>query len=120
MGPRNKFQGINSASLCSLAGRYDNPIPPRFLTPIRFLKIPAQGTDKSLSFSALQALYSSDLTASYHSHDLYNTLTDSIGILTTCTGTFFAFMEAYGDCVQKSVQYKYFVTLQSTIHNFAD
>ena len=24
--PRNRFQGINSASLCSLAGRYDNPI----------------------------------------------------------------------------------------------
>ena len=23
----NRFQGINSASLCSLAGRYDNPIP---------------------------------------------------------------------------------------------
>jgi hypothetical protein len=32
---------MNSASLCSLAGRYDNPIPPRFLAPIDFLKIPA-------------------------------------------------------------------------------
>jgi hypothetical protein len=32
---------MNSASLCSLAGRYDNPIPPRFLAPIAFLKIPA-------------------------------------------------------------------------------
>ncbi len=31
MEPRNRFQGMNSASLCSLAGRYDNPIPPRFL-----------------------------------------------------------------------------------------
>jgi hypothetical protein len=41
MGPRNRFQGMNSASLCSLAGRYDNPIPPRFLAPIDFLKIPA-------------------------------------------------------------------------------
>ncbi len=30
---------MNSASL---AGRYDNPIPPRFLAPIVFLKIPAQ------------------------------------------------------------------------------
>ncbi len=29
--PRNRFQGIDSASLCSLAGRYDNPIPTRFL-----------------------------------------------------------------------------------------
>ncbi len=32
---------MNSASLCSLAGRYDNPIPPRCLAPIGFLKIPA-------------------------------------------------------------------------------
>ncbi len=41
-GPRNWFQGMNSASLiCSLAGRYDNPIPPRFLAPMDFLKIPA-------------------------------------------------------------------------------
>jgi hypothetical protein len=29
---------MNSASL---AGRYDNPIPARFLAPIDFLKIPA-------------------------------------------------------------------------------
>jgi hypothetical protein len=42
MKPRNRFQGINSTSLCSLAGRYDNPIPTRCLTPIDFLKIPAQ------------------------------------------------------------------------------
>ncbi len=41
MGPRNWFQGMNSASLCSLAGRYDNPIPPWFLAPLDFLKIPA-------------------------------------------------------------------------------
>jgi hypothetical protein len=32
---------MNSVSLCSLAGRYDNPIPPRFLAPIDSLKIPA-------------------------------------------------------------------------------
>ncbi len=42
MGPRNRFQGMNSASLCILAGRYDNPLPPRFLAPIYSLKIPAQ------------------------------------------------------------------------------
>ncbi len=42
MEPRNRFQGINSASLCSPAGRYDNPIPTRFLAPIECLKIPAQ------------------------------------------------------------------------------
>ncbi len=41
---RNRFQGMNSASLCSLAGRYDTPIPPRFLAPVNCLKIPAQAT----------------------------------------------------------------------------
>ncbi len=41
MEPRNRFQGMNSASLCSLAGRYDNPIPTRILAPIYGLKIPA-------------------------------------------------------------------------------
>jgi hypothetical protein len=41
MEPRNRFQGMNSASLCNLAGRYDNPIPPQFLAPIDPLKIPA-------------------------------------------------------------------------------
>jgi hypothetical protein len=39
---RNRFHGTNSASLCSLAGRYDNPIPTRLLAPIACLKIPAQ------------------------------------------------------------------------------
>ena len=29
---------MNSASLCSLTGRYDNPIPTRFLAPIDCLK----------------------------------------------------------------------------------
>ncbi len=42
MEPGNRYQGMNSASLCSLAGRYDNPIPPRSLAPIDSLKIPAQ------------------------------------------------------------------------------
>jgi hypothetical protein len=41
MEPRNRYQGMNSASLCSLAGRSDNPIPPRFLAPIDSLKSPA-------------------------------------------------------------------------------
>jgi hypothetical protein len=35
---------MNSASLCSLAGRYNNPIPTRCLAPIDFLKIPAQNS----------------------------------------------------------------------------
>jgi hypothetical protein len=43
MEPRNRFQGMNSASRCSLSGRYDNPIPNRFLAPIDCLKIPALG-----------------------------------------------------------------------------
>ncbi len=37
MKPRNGFQGINSTSLCSLAGQYDNPVPSLH----RLLKIPA-------------------------------------------------------------------------------
>ncbi len=40
MGPRNRFHRMNSASLCSLAGRYNNPIPTRCLAPIDFFKIP--------------------------------------------------------------------------------
>ncbi len=40
--PTNRFQLTNSARLCSPAGRYDNPIPTRFLSPIDCLKIPAQ------------------------------------------------------------------------------
>jgi hypothetical protein len=40
MEPRNRYQGMNSASLCSLAGRYDNPFPPRFLASIDSLNIP--------------------------------------------------------------------------------
>jgi hypothetical protein len=39
--PKNRFQGTNSARLCSVAGRYDNPIPTRILAPINCLKIPA-------------------------------------------------------------------------------
>jgi hypothetical protein len=36
-GAEELLQGTNSASLCSLADRYDNPIPARFLAPIDFL-----------------------------------------------------------------------------------
>jgi hypothetical protein len=43
---------MNSASLCSLAGRYDNPLPLRFLAPIASLKIPAQEL-KSNNFPCL-------------------------------------------------------------------
>jgi hypothetical protein len=40
---------MNSASLCSLAGRYDNPIPTRFIDPIDCSEIPAlllQGSER--------------------------------------------------------------------------
>ncbi len=40
-GAQKSFQWINSASLCSLAGRYKNPIPIWFLAPIDSSKIPA-------------------------------------------------------------------------------
>ncbi len=39
-------QELISASLCSLAGRYDNPIPTRCLAPIDFKKIPALAMEK--------------------------------------------------------------------------
>ncbi len=35
----NLFQGMNTASLCSLAGRDDKPIPTRFLAPIAVFRI---------------------------------------------------------------------------------
>jgi hypothetical protein len=36
-----EYYKINIYSVCSLAGRYDNPILTRFLAPIDCLKIPA-------------------------------------------------------------------------------
>ncbi len=39
--PKHQFHGINSAILCSLAGRYGTPIPTRFLAPTDCSKIPA-------------------------------------------------------------------------------
>ncbi len=54
MEPRNRFQGMKSASLRSLAGRCENPIPTRCLAPKDCLKIPAQvllGTEKQLETS---------------------------------------------------------------------
>ena len=46
---------MNSASLNSLAGRYDNPLPPRFLAPKDSLKIPALLVFLLLTPSAYQA-----------------------------------------------------------------
>jgi hypothetical protein len=44
MEPMNRFKGADSASLCSLAGRCDNPIPTRFLAspPPDYSIIPAK------------------------------------------------------------------------------
>ena len=36
--PKNRFQGINTASLCSPAGRNNNPIPTLFLVHTDCLK----------------------------------------------------------------------------------
>jgi hypothetical protein len=41
MEPRNRFQGIDSASHCIQEGRYDSPNPARFLATIDCSKIPA-------------------------------------------------------------------------------
>jgi hypothetical protein len=57
--PKNRIQGINSASLCSLAGQFDNPIPTRFLAPIDCFKIPALVL--FLTRSYLESLYLSHL-----------------------------------------------------------
>jgi hypothetical protein len=46
--PRN-----NSASLCSLADWYDNPIPTRFLAPIDGLKIPALNRNSDASYATV-------------------------------------------------------------------
>jgi hypothetical protein len=45
MEPRNRFQGMNSASQSNLASRYDNPIPTRFLagSPHRLFKNSSSG-----------------------------------------------------------------------------
>ncbi len=40
--PKNRFLGTNFARLCSLMGRYDNPINTRFLAPTGSSKIPSQ------------------------------------------------------------------------------
>jgi hypothetical protein len=40
-GAQESILRNDSASLCSLAGQYDNPILTRFLAPIDCLKIPA-------------------------------------------------------------------------------
>jgi hypothetical protein len=71
---------MNSASLCSLAGRYDNPIPPRFLAPTDFLKIPAPvfaDVPQRHLYKTLQmyrgALFTIQISADVPRHPLYCT-----------------------------------------------
>ncbi len=52
--PSNLFQGIYSANLCSLAGRYNNHIPTRFLATTDCLKIPAQKRDLDIVLQRLE------------------------------------------------------------------
>jgi hypothetical protein len=42
---------MNSDSLCSLADRYDNPFPIRFLAPIDCLKIPALSANAAFIYT---------------------------------------------------------------------
>jgi hypothetical protein len=74
MEPRNRFQGMNSASLCSLAGRYDNPMPTQFLVPIDCLKIPSLATQPGGIGSLELILGRTYLRRSYYSVSLLRTI----------------------------------------------
>ncbi len=50
--------GIDSADLCSLTGRYDNPIPTRFLAPIDCSKCSALQREAPLFVTPLLPLVS--------------------------------------------------------------
>jgi hypothetical protein len=52
-----RIPGIDSASPCSLAGRYNNPIPTRFLAPIDCSKIPTQTSKTGGDFNLLKGGY---------------------------------------------------------------
>ncbi len=67
---KNRFQGVNSARLCSLAGRYDNPIPTRFLAPIDCLKIAALGCNSGEN--SLEFIIESELTIALFSMSCYS------------------------------------------------
>jgi len=59
------------ASQCSLAGRYDNPIPPRCLAPIDSLKIPAQ-YDNPIPIRFLAPIDCSKIPAQYFVYAPYS------------------------------------------------
>ncbi len=56
--PGIESKGNDSASLCSLAGRYDNPIPTQFLAPIDCSKIPALALLPAICMLIAEALFS--------------------------------------------------------------
>jgi hypothetical protein len=65
----NRFQGMNSASLYSLAGRYDKPISTRFLALIDCLKSPALAADAVHTFQRVcmfQLIFSKFETRSWN------------------------------------------------------
>jgi hypothetical protein len=59
------FQGTDSVSLCSLAGRYDNPIPARFQAPS-----PHRLFKNSSSLNSIQILYCTCMLG-YNDFDLF-------------------------------------------------
>ncbi len=82
MGHRNRFQEMNSASLCSLAGRYNNPIPTRCLAPIDFLKIPAQYIQTVCGCGGWWG--GDELCCRPHSSGVWHSISDQIQNLKNC------------------------------------
>ncbi len=78
MEPRNRFQGMNSASLCSLAGRYDNPIPTRSLAPIDCLKIPVQTYMDDAVYAVLFTFLKIQNTILYDWYQWYDNLCKTV------------------------------------------
>ncbi len=68
---RNSFLGIDSWApwIRALAGRYNNPIPPRFLAPVDCLKIPALCSAQTQS-TVLTELVTLHTCAQHHSEML--------------------------------------------------
>ncbi len=60
MKPKNRFQETNSTRLCSLAGRYDNPFPTRFISPHRLFK------NSSSEYFPFHSFPSKPKTVSFH------------------------------------------------------
>ncbi len=73
MEPRNRFQEMNSASLCSMAGGYDNPIPTWLIVPIHCSKILAlKPNSETYNFVEIFGLESSQ-TWGFNGYNVYIT-----------------------------------------------